>query len=276
MKVIILRETLSVTIYIILFSGLNSRINRNIMVKHPNSDVLVCFIKDEFMKAEMDVKKVQQGLKVKTVGQAKYRRLEDQRETLQKMYAKGDLGEDDFLSRMGALSMKTVAAGSKFVYTDPEGSPQPPIECESDDSLRETRPLDLSLTEDSDCGLPANEDRISGALKSSKTKKKSKDKKKKCSRCSRGFRLNLNLHLECNVCGNLFHKRCIGIGDKLEGNSFTCNECRQHLVTEQNDGLETVCVLLPDDVLEPTSGGLETVVVHDKVERYSIESICVF
>ena len=95
MKVIILRETLSVTIYIILFSGLNSRINRNIMVKHPNSDVLVCFIKDEFMKAEMDVKKVQQGLKVKTVGQAKYRRLEDQRETLQKMYAKGDLGEDD-------------------------------------------------------------------------------------------------------------------------------------------------------------------------------------
>ena len=65
------------------------------MVKHPNSDVLVCFIKDEFMKAEMDVKKVQQGLKVKTVGQAKYRRLEDQRETLQKMYAKGDLGEDD-------------------------------------------------------------------------------------------------------------------------------------------------------------------------------------
>ena len=170
MKVIILRETLSVTIYIILISGLNSRINRNIMVKHPNSDVLVCFIKDEFMKAEMDVKKVQQGLKVKTMGQAKYRRLEVQRENLQKMFAKGDLGEEAFLSRMGAVSMKTVAAGSKFVYTDPEGSPQPPIECgDSDDSLSETRPLDLSLSEDSDCGLPANSDRISGALKSSKT-----------------------------------------------------------------------------------------------------------
>ena len=107
MKVIILRETLSVTIYIILISGLNSRINRNIMVKHPNSDVLVCFIKDEFMKAEMDVKKVQQGLKVKTKGQAKYRRLEVQRENLQKMFAKG---EEAFLSRMGAVSMKTVAA----------------------------------------------------------------------------------------------------------------------------------------------------------------------
>ena len=41
------------------FKGLNSRINKMIMVRAPNENVLVVFLKDEIAKAELDVTKVQ-------------------------------------------------------------------------------------------------------------------------------------------------------------------------------------------------------------------------
>ena len=44
------------------------------MVKNPNANVLVCFLKDEIAKAEIDVIRIKAGHKVKTHGNTKYRR----------------------------------------------------------------------------------------------------------------------------------------------------------------------------------------------------------
>ena len=48
-------------------------------MKNPNNNVLVCFLKDEFIKAKIDVTRIKAGHSVKTHGSTKYRRMEEER-----------------------------------------------------------------------------------------------------------------------------------------------------------------------------------------------------
>ena len=48
-------------------------------MKNPNNNVLVCFLKDEFIKAKIDVSRIKAGHPVKTHGSTKYRRMEEER-----------------------------------------------------------------------------------------------------------------------------------------------------------------------------------------------------
>ena len=197
------------------------------MVKNPNANVLVCFLKDEIAKAEIDVTRIKAGHKVKTHGSTKYRRYEEERKNLQKNYERGDIPEDLFLKMIGAKSMKTVHQGTQFVYND--GQAPPPLgnvddEEGSDDSLSETRQLNVTSSDDSDSGLQPSGTR-SAALQPSKSKAPVKSKPK-CLRCSKGFQMWRNLHVSCQVCKDSFHKRCILAGDRYDGDqSFTCSKC---------------------------------------------------
>ena len=171
--------------------------------------------------------RIKAGHKVKTHGSTKYRRYEEERKNLQKNYERGDIPEDLFLKMIGAKSMKTVHQGTQFVYND--GQAPPPLgnvddEEGSDDSLSETRQLNVTSSDDSDSGLQPSGTR-SAALQPSKSKAPVKSKPK-CLRCSKGFQMWRNLHVSCQVCKDSFHKRCILAGDRYDGDqSFTCSKC---------------------------------------------------
>ena len=118
-----------------------------------------CNIYNQYLlhaKAEIDVTRIKAGHKVKTHGSTKYRRYEEERKNLQKNYERGDIPQDLFLKMIGAKSMKTVHQGTQFVYND--GQAPPPLcnvddEEGSDDSLSETRQLNVTSSDDSDSGL---------------------------------------------------------------------------------------------------------------------------